>query len=60
MMHKPFSQNAGKWHSESTKFQIFFGGMPLNPPSLVDANHSCKIQDPPLEEIVQIHEKPQR
>ena len=43
------SQNAGKWHSESTKISNFLGGgMPPNPPSLVDANHSCKILDPPL------------
>ena len=30
------------------KFQIFLGGMPPNPPSLVDANHSGQILDPPL------------
>ena len=36
------SQNAGKWQFESTKFQIFLGD------SLVGANHSCKILDPPL------------
>ena len=39
------SQNAGKWHSESTKI-FSWGGMPPNPPGLVDANHSCKILDP--------------
>jgi len=43
-----FSQNAGKWHSESTKFQISLGEHALKPPSLVGANHSCKILDPPL------------
>ena len=43
------SQNAGKWHSESTKFQFSWGGMPPNPPSLVDVNHSCKNLDPPLD-----------
>ena len=42
------SQNAGKWHSESTKFQISLGDHAPNPPSLVGANHSCKILDPPL------------
>ena len=41
-------QNARKWHFESTKFQIFLGSMPPNPPSLVGANHSCQILDPPL------------
>ena len=42
------SQNAGKWQFESTKFQIFLGEHAPNPPSLVDANHSYKIPDPPL------------
>ena len=42
------SQNAGKWHFESTKFQIFLGKHAPKPPSLVGANHSCKILDPPL------------
>ena len=42
------SQNAGKWHFESTKFQIFLGEQAPKPPSLVGANHSCNILDPPL------------
>ena len=46
MMHKPFSCIL---RALNFKFSC-----------LVNANHSCKIQDPPLEEIVQIHEKPQR
>ena len=29
-------------------FKFSWGAMPLNPPSLVDANHSRKILDPPL------------
>ena len=29
-------------------FKFSWGSMPPNPPSLVGANHSCKILDPPL------------
>ena len=29
-------------------FKFPWGSMPSNPPSLVGANHSCKILDPPL------------
>ena len=29
-------------------FKFSRGSMPPNPPSLVRANHSCKILDPPL------------
>ena len=29
-------------------FKFYWGSMPQNPPSLVGANHSCKIVDPPL------------
>ena len=43
------SQNAGKWQFESTKFQIFLGEHAPKPPSLVGANHSRKILEPPLQ-----------
>ena len=29
-------------------FKFSWGSMPPNPPSLLGANHSCKILDPPL------------
>ena len=29
-------------------FKFSWGSMPPNPPSLVGANHSCQILDPPL------------
>ena len=29
-------------------FKFSWGSMPSNPPSLVGANHSCQILDPPL------------
>ena len=46
------SQNAGKWQFESTKFQIFLGEHAPKPPSLLGANHSCKILDPPLQRFI--------
>ena len=47
-----YSKSTGKWHSESTKFQIFLGEHAPKPPSLFGANHSCKILDPPLQLIL--------
>ena len=38
------SQNTGKLHAESSKFQIFLGEAHPKPPS---ANHSCEILVPP-------------
>ena len=40
---------------KALNFKFSWGSMPPNPPSLVGANHSCQILDPPLIIVVFQH-----